>query len=190
MSKLIYFIAGARPNFVKIAPLIKEMKSYDLKFKLIHTGQHYDFNMSEVFFKDLGIPEPDIHLNVGLTSNVVQTAQIMIELDKVVQNEKPSLVVVVGDVNSTLAGALVAKKLNIKVAHIEAGLRSFDQTMPEEINRILTDQLSDFLFTTEKSAEINLKREGIDIEKIYFVGNIMIDTLVNNLQKAEKKRFL
>lgn len=185
MSKLIYFIAGARPNFMKVAPLLKEIKNYDFEFKLVHTGQHYDFNMSDIFFEDLGIPEPDIHLNIGSASHAVQTAKIMIELEKSLVKDEPSLVVVVGDVNSTLAGALVAKKLNIKVAHVEAGLRSFDQTMPEEINRLLTDQISDFLFTTEMSAEINLKREGIDPRKIFFVGNTMIDTLVMNLDKAK-----
>lgn len=186
MSNKIYIIAGARPNFIKIAPLIYQFKLNGLEYKLIHTGQHYDFNMSEIFFEDLGIPEPDIHLNVGSASHAVQTAKIMIELDNIIQNEKPTMVLVVGDVNSTLAGALVAKKLNVNVCHVEAGLRSFDMSMPEEINRLLTDQISDFLFTTERSAEINLKREGIDPSKIYFVGNTMIDTLKMNLDKVKK----
>ena len=182
MSETIYLIAGARPNFIKIAPLITELKKTNINFKLIHTGQHYDYNMSKVFFDDLGIPEPDIHLNIGSASHAVQTANIMIEFEKVISNEKPLLVVVVGDVNSTIACALVAKKLNIKIAHVESGLRSFDQKMPEETNRILTDQISDFLFTTEYSAEVNLRREGIDQNKIYFVGNIMIDSLVKNIK--------
>jgi UDP-N-acetylglucosamine 2-epimerase (non-hydrolysing) len=159
MSKNIFLVAGARPNFMKIAPLIKELKKNQLSFKLIHTGQHYDYEMSKIFFDDLGIPEPDIYLNVGSASHAVQTAKIMIEFESVISNEKPILVVVVGDVNSTLACSLVAKKLNVKIAHVEAGLRSFDQTMPEEINRIVTDQLSDFLFITEPSAEVNLRRE-------------------------------
>ncbi|MBY9008352.1 MAG: UDP-N-acetylglucosamine 2-epimerase (non-hydrolyzing) [Candidatus Lokiarchaeota archaeon] len=185
MSKKIFLVAGARPNFIKIAPLINELKNSNIEFKLVHTGQHYDYNMSKVFFDDLGIPEPDIHLNVGSASHAVQTANIMIEFEKVILNEKPLLVVVVGDVNSTIACALVAKKLNIKIAHVEAGLRSFDQKMPEETNRILTDQISDFLFTTEYSAEVNLNKEGIDQNKIYFVGNIMIDSLIRNLKRVE-----
>jgi UDP-N-acetylglucosamine 2-epimerase (non-hydrolysing) len=190
MSKNIFLVAGARPNFMKIAPLIKELKKNQLSFKLIHTGQHYDYEMSKIFFDDLGIPEPDIYLNVGSASHAVQTAKIMIEFESVISNEKPILVVVVGDVNSTLACSLVAKKLNVKIAHVEAGLRSFDQTMPEEINRIVTDQLSDFLFITEPSAEVNLRREGIVQEKIFFVGNIMIDTLLLNLKRAKKLNML
>jgi len=146
--------------------------------------------MSKVFFDDLGIPEPDIHLNVGSASHAVQTANIMIEFEKVLIKEEPSLVVVVGDVNSTVACALVAKKLHVKVAHIEAGLRSFNMKMPEEINRLLTDQISDFLFTTEKSAALNLKKEGISADKIFFVGNVMIDTLITNLEKAKKLKLL
>ena len=190
MPYTIFLVAGARPNFMKIAPLTKEFLNRKINFKLIHTGQHYDYNMSKIFFENLGIPEPDIHLNIGSASHAVQTAKIMIEFEKVLLEEKPILVIVVGDVNSTLACALVAKKLYIKVAHIEAGLRSFDMNMPEEINRLLTDQISDFLFTTEKSALINLKREGIDAEKIYFVGNIMIDTLIMNVEKAKTKNVL
>ena len=190
LKKSIYVVAGARPNFMKIAPLIKEFQKEKINFKLIHTGQHYDYNMSKVFFDDLGIPEPDIHLNVGSASHAVQTANIMIEFEKILIKEEPSLVVVVGDVNSTVACALVAKKLHVKVAHIEAGLRSFDMKMPEEINRLLTDQISDFLFTSEKSAMLNLKREGISAEKIFFVGNVMIDTLITNLEKAKKLNLL
>lgn len=185
MSNLIFLIAGARPNFMKIAPLIKQFENNNIEFKLIHTGQHYDYNMSKVFFDNLGIPEPDIYLNVGSASHAVQTAKIMIEFEKVLLEEEPKLVIVVGDVNSTIACALVAKKLFIKVAHVEAGLRSFDFKMPEEINRILTDQISDYLFTTEKSGEINLRKEGISPEKIFFVGNIMIDNLLMNLERAK-----
>ena len=185
MSKKILLVAGARPNFMKVAPLIKELIKKKLEFKLIHTGQHYDYEMSKIFFDGLGIPEPDIYLNIGSASHAVQTAKIMIEFEKVILKENPLLVIVVGDVNSTLACSLVAKKLDIKIAHVEAGLRSFDHRMPEEINRILTDQLSDFLFITEPSAEANLKREGIDQNKIFFVGNIMIDNLLINLERAK-----
>ena len=185
-TKPIFLVAGARPNFMKIAPLIKELKKQNLNYKLIHTGQHYDYNMSKVFFDDLGIPEPDYHLGVGSGSHAEQTANIMIEFEKVVKKANPSLVIVVGDVNSTIACALVAKKLFVKVAHVEAGLRSFDMRMPEEINRILTDRISDYLFTTEKSGMENLKNEGINQGKIFFVGNIMIDTLFMNINKAEK----
>lgn len=190
MTKLIYLVAGARPNFMKIAPLIKEFQKEKIRFKLIHTGQHYDYNMSKIFFDDLGIPVPDIYLGIGSGTHAVQTAKIMIEFEKVLIKEQPLLVVVVGDVNSTIACALVAKKLHIKVAHIEAGLRSFDMKMPEEVNRLLTDQISDFLFTTEKSAALNLKNEGIDSDKVFFVGNIMIDTLTMNLEKAKKLNLL
>lgn len=190
MPKKICIVVGARPNFMKIAPIITQLKKENLGFMLIHTGQHYDYNMSKIFFEDLEIPEPDIHLNVGSASHAVQTAKIMIEFEKVLLKNKPSLVIVVGDVNSTIACALVAKKLFLKVAHIEAGLRSFDRKMPEELNRLLTDQISDFLFTTEKSAEINLKKEGIDSEKIHFVGNVMIDSLLINFEKAKKIKFI
>ncbi len=186
---MIYLIAGARPNFMKVAPLIKELKLQDIDYKLIHTGQHYDYNMSKIFFKDLGMPEPDIHLDVGSHSHAVQTAKIMIEFEKIILQEKPSAIIVVGDVNSTIACALVAKKLFIPIIHVEAGLRSFDQRMPEEINRILTDGLSDLLFTTEKTAEINLKKEGIDSKKIFFVGNVMIDSLIENIEKTKNLQY-
>lgn len=179
-------MAGARPNFMKVAPLVKLFKKNNFSFKLIHTGQHYDFEMSEIFFNDLEIPKPDIFLNVGSGSHAVQTAKIMIEFEKAILKENPDLIILVGDVNSTIACALVAKKMFIKIAHVEAGLRSFDKTMPEEINRILTDQLSDFLFITEKSGEFNLKKEGIDSSKIFFVGNIMIENLLNNIDKARR----
>lgn len=163
------------------------MKQENIRFKLIHTGQHYDFRMSKLFFKDLEIPEPDINLDVGSCSHAVQTARIMIEFEKCLLKDKPSLVIVVGDVNSTLACSLTAKKLGIKIAHIEAGLRSFDMNMPEEINRILTDHLSDYLFVSEKSGLINLKKEGIDSGKVFLVGNIMIENLINNLEKAKNQ---
>lgn len=189
MSKKILLIGGARPNFMKIAPLIKQLKINNLNYKLVHTGQHYDYNMSKIFFDNLGIPEPDIFLNVGSGSHALQTAKIMIEFEKVVKREKPYLVIVVGDVNSTIACALVAKKLFIDVAHVEAGLRSFDMRMPEEINRVLTDQISDFLFITEKSANVNLKREGIDPKKIFHVGNVMIDNLIINLEHAKNLEY-
>ena len=187
---MIYLVVGARPNFIKIAPLIREIKRQEIDYKLIHTGQHYDYKMSKIFFDELGIPEPDIHLNVGSASHAIQTAKIMIEFEKVLEKQKPSLVIVVGDVNSTIACALVAKKLFINIAHIEAGLRSFDMKMPEEINRILTDRISDLLFTTEESGKINLEREGIPAENIFFVGNIMIDTLMANLEKAKNLNLL
>ena len=185
MSVEIYFVAGARPNFMKIAPLVHQSMEQGIKFKIIHTGQHYDYNMSRVFFENLNIPEPDYYLNVGSGTHAYQTAKVMIEFEKLLLKEKPKLVVVVGDVNSTIACALVAKKLFVDVAHVEAGLRSFDRKMPEEINRVLTDQISDLLFTTEKDAEINLKNEGIEGQKIFFVGNVMIDTLITNLEKAK-----
>lgn len=189
MSEKIYFVAGARPNFMKIAPLIHECKRQGITYKLIHTGQHYDYNMSKIFFDNLGIPEPDVHLNVGSASHAVQTARIMMEFEKVLLEEAPDWVTVVGDVNSTIACALVAKKLFIRVAHVEAGLRSFDERMPEEINRVLTDRISDVLFTTEQSGMDNLLNEGVAPEKIHFVGNIMIDTLAMNLEKAKRLGF-
>ena len=189
MLKLIYLIVGARPNFMKVAPLIREFRRKNIRFKLIHTGQHYDYNMSKIFFDKLKIPKPDFFLKAGSGTHAAQTAKIMIEFEKVIQSEKPLLVIVVGDVNSTIACALVAKKLCIEVAHIEAGLRSFDRSMPEELNRLLTDQIADYLFTTEKSAEINLIREGADPDKIFFVGNLMIDNLLNNLEMAKNTEF-
>ncbi len=177
-------VVGARPNFMKIAPLIRAMNDRKdrIEHLLVHTGQHYDKSMSDDFFVQLGIPDPDINLEVGSASHAVQTASIMVAFEKVLLEHKPDLIVVVGDVNSTIACALVAVKLGVKVAHVEAGLRSFDRTMPEEINRILTDAISDLLFTTEESGNENLKREGIPKEKIHFVGNVMIDTLVHCLQ--------
>ncbi|MFX1391508.1 MAG: non-hydrolyzing UDP-N-acetylglucosamine 2-epimerase [Promethearchaeota archaeon] len=189
MTNEILIIGGARPNFMKIAPLIAEFKKERINFKLIHTGQHYDYNMSKIFFVNLEIPKPDFFLDVGSGSHAVQTAKIMIEFEKVIVKQKPKLVIVVGDVNSTIACALVAKKLFIEIAHIEAGLRSYDLKMPEEINRKLTDQIADYLFITEKSALNNLEKEGIDLDRVFFVGNIMIDNLIRNLDKAKKNEY-
>jgi len=184
-------IVGARPNFMKIAPIVKVMAAYpQLHPILIHTGQHYDISMSRAFFEDLELPEPDIYLGVGSGSHAVQTAKIMVEFEKVVEQEKPDLIVVVGDVNSTLACSVVAAKLLVPIAHVEAGLRSFDRTMPEEINRIVTDALSQYLFTTSEDANVNLKKEGISEEKIFFVGNVMIDSLLQHLEKARKTDIL
>ncbi len=179
--------AGARPNFIKIAPLIHELRRDDngVAWKLIHTGQHYDYEMSEAFFDEFDLPKPDYFLNVGPGSHAEQTARIMIEFEKICLEERPDVVIVVGDVNSTLACSLTAKKLNIKVAHIEAGLRSGDMAMAEEINRIATDSISDYLFVTEKSGIANLRREGKREEQIIFTGNIMIDTLYYCLKKLE-----
>jgi len=180
----IIVVAGARPNFMKIAPLMHEIKKHpNLNAYLVHTGQHYDKKMSDDFFTELNIPTPDINLGVGGGSHAEQTAKIMVEFEKVCLNERPDLVVVVGDVNSTIACALVAKKLNVKVAHVEAGLRSFDFEMPEEINRVLTDRISDYLFVTEQSGIDNLHEEGYSEDKIFFVGNVMIDNLIDNLHK-------
>lgn len=178
-------VVGARPNFMKIAPIVEEMKKVPhLDGKLIHTGQHYDEGMSDVFFRDLGIPVPDVHLGVGSGTHAEQTARIMVEFEKVCLQEKPDLIIVVGDVNSTMACTLVAAKLLIPVAHVEAGLRSFDRAMPEEINRLVTDALAELLFTTSRDADENLKREGVDPAKIHFVGNVMIDTLLKHRAKA------
>jgi UDP-N-acetylglucosamine 2-epimerase (non-hydrolysing) len=178
-------VVGARPNFMKIAPLMEEMARHpEIRALLVHTGQHYDEAMSRLFFQELGIPTPDINLEVGSASHAVQTALILQRFETVLLEEKPDLVLVVGDVNSTIACALTAVKLGIPVAHVEAGLRSFDRSMPEEINRILTDVLAEYLFTTEPSANENLLREGIPPEHIYFVGNVMIDTLLKHRAKA------
>ena len=192
----IVSVVGARPNFMKIAPIVEQLKiknknlKAELKHVLVHTGQHYDEEMSKSFFEDLNLPKPDINLGVGSASHAVQTAKIMIEFEKVCLRERPDLIIVVGDVNSTIACALVASKLGIKIAHIEAGLRSFDRAMPEEINRVLTDAISDYLFTTCEDANENLKREGIPEEKIYFVGNVMIDTLLKYKERAKKSKIL
>ena len=172
-------VVGARPNFIKIAPLFREYARHPdrIKATLVHTGQHYDDAMSQVFFEDLQLPEPHIYLGVGSGSHAVQTGKIMSAFEEVLLNDRPDLVLVVGDVNSTMACTLVAAKLTIPVAHVEAGLRSFDRTMPEEINRLVTDRLADFLFTTCADADENLHREGISGQKIFRVGNTMIDSL-------------
>lgn len=177
---------------MKVAPIHKAFQNYNDKIQhlICHTGQHYDENMSKVFFEELELPKPDFYLGVGSGSHAVQTANIMIKFEEVLINKKPDLIIVVGDVNSTIACSLVAVKLGIKVAHVEAGLRSFDRTMPEEINRLLTDQIADYLFVTEKSGIENLKNEGIDDKKIFFVGNTMIDSLINYLPKIEKSNIL
>jgi UDP-N-acetylglucosamine 2-epimerase (non-hydrolysing) len=187
---MIYLIAGARPNFMKIAPLVKSFGKFDLGYIIIHTGQHYDTQMSQSFFKDLDLPVPDISLGIGSGTHAEQTGKIMIAFERVCLEKRPDLVIVVGDVNSTVACALVAAKLGIPAAHVEAGLRSFDRSMPEEINRLLTDQISDILFTTCEDADENLRREGIPKSKIHFVGNVMIDTLYQHLEMAESSKVL
>lgn len=183
----VLLVAGARPNFVKLAPLYSALTERPEKFDpiILHTGQHYDRMMSSVFFEQLGLPEPHINLGVGSGTHAEQTANVMIEFERVALEQKPALVVIFGDVNSTVAAALTAAKLEIPVAHVEAGLRSFDRSMPEEINRIVADTLSDLLLTPSRDANRNLEREGAPREKIYFVGNIMIDTLVKNLSLAD-----
>jgi UDP-N-acetylglucosamine 2-epimerase (non-hydrolysing) len=185
-------VAGARPNFMKIAPLMAQLGSRSaIRTVLVHTGQHYDAAMSKLFFEELEIPKPEINLEVGSAPAAAQLATILQRFDRVLLDEKPALVIVVGDVTSTLASALAAVTHGIPVAHVEAGLRSFDRTMPEEINRILTDAVSDFLFTTERSATDNLLKEGVDARKIHFVGNVMIDTLLAHRHPAppEQRRF-
>lgn len=179
-------VAGARPNFMKIAPLMNEFAKRTSSFEpiLVHTGQHYDKAMSDSFFRDLGIPEPDVNLGVGSGSHGYQTAQVLMKIEQLLIERKPHVVLVVGDVNSTLAATLAAVKLQIPVAHVEAGLRSWDREMPEEINRVLTDSVSRWLFTTEAAAETNLLREGVPAERIHFVGNVMIDTLLAHRERA------
>lgn len=186
----IVCVVGARPNFMKIAPIIEEFKKNNINPLLVHTGQHYDKIMSDIFFEELGIPKPDINLGVGSGSHAQQTAKIMELFEPILDKEKPDFVLVVGDVNSTLACSLVASKMGIKIVHIEAGLRSFNWSMPEEINRVVTDRLSDFLFTTEKDANDNLKKEGIDESKVFFVGNVMVDTLLRHREKASQSKIL
>ena len=195
----ILLVAGARPNFMKISSVVdaincfnrKEHKrSVSMDYSLVHTGQHYDDDMSKSFFDDLKLPRPDVYLGVGSGTHAEQTGKIMIGFERVCVQYKPDLIIVVGDVNSTIACALVAVKLYIPVAHVEAGLRSFDRTMPEEINRILTDQISDYLFTTCLDANVNLKEEGISENKIFFVGNVMIDALLKNIEISQNSRIL
>lgn len=185
--KKIILVAGARPNFMKIAPLIREIEKQpeNITGILVHTGQHYDQNMSESFFSDLGIKTPDYNLEVGSGSHATQTAQIMIKFEEICIQEKPDIVLVVGDVNSTIATGLVTKKLNITLAHVEAGLRSGDRQMPEEINRLATDAITDLFFTTEKEGTQNLLNEGQSKEKVNFVGHVMIDNLFFQVKKLE-----
>ena len=181
-------VVGARPNFMKVAPIVAAMKARPEKFQplVVHTGQHYDADMSDSFFRDLNLPQPDTHLEVGSGSHAVQTALVMQRFEPVVLREQPDWVLVVGDVNSTIACALVCVKLGVKVGHVEAGLRSRDRTMPEEINRLLTDQIADLLFTPSSDADANLRAEGIPEERIRFVGNVMIDSLHQNLERARR----
>ena len=195
----IVFVAGARPNFMKVAPLLKRVATLNqtrgvgclpIRPLLIHTGQHYDEKMSEVFFRELGIPAPDVNLGVGSGSHAVQTATVMTAFEKVVLEHRPDWVVVVGDVNSTVACTLVCAKMGIKVGHVEAGLRSYDRTMPEEINRLVTDALADLLLTPSEDANENLRREGVSDRRIKLVGNIMIDSLIENLPMSRQSNIL
>lgn len=180
-------VVGARPNLMKMAPLVTAMARYpEIEQLLLHTGQHYDDKMSRIFFDELGLPEPDVYLGVGSGSHAEQTARVMVAFEKVLLEYEPDLVVVVGDVNSTLACTVTAAKLWVPVAHVEAGLRSFDRRMPEEINRVVTDALSDFLFTTSRDADENLLREGVPAHKVFFVGNVMIDSLEKHRLRAEQ----
>jgi UDP-N-acetylglucosamine 2-epimerase (non-hydrolysing) len=195
----IIVVAGARPNFMKVAPLMKRIAGHNaggqpgaarVDVRLVHTGQHYDEKMSEVFFRELGIPHPDINLGVGSGSQAAQTASVMTGFEPVCVKEKPDWVVVVGDVNSTVACTLVCAKMGLRVAHVEAGLRSFDRTMPEEINRLVTDALADLLLTPSEDANENLRREGAAEERIKLVGNIMIDSLIENLPMSRQSQVL
>jgi UDP-N-acetylglucosamine 2-epimerase (non-hydrolysing) len=188
MSSLVVHVAGARPNFPKAAPVIRALADHGVSQRLIHTGQHYDETMSDVFFRQLGLPEPDVNLGVGSGTHATQTAAIMIALEQLFDQWRPGLVVVYGDVNSTVAAALVAAKSGIPMAHVEAGLRSFDMTMPEEINRLVTDRLSDLLFATSADAVAHLGNEGVHPSKIHFVGNPMIDTVLANLDKLDSEK--
>jgi UDP-N-acetylglucosamine 2-epimerase (non-hydrolysing) len=187
----IVLVCGARPNFMKIAPLLRAIDKHNnstpsihIEPLLVHTGQHYDYEMSQVFFQDLELPKPDVYLGVGSGTHAEQTGKVMIELEKVLLKEKPDLVVVVGDVNSTLGGALTAVKLHIPLAHVEAGVRLFDKSVPEEVNRLLTDAVADYLFTYSIYENRNLRKEGIPEERIFLVGNVMVDSLLHNKEKA------
>jgi UDP-N-acetylglucosamine 2-epimerase (non-hydrolysing) len=201
--KKIISVVGARPNFMKVAPIHKAFNKHniqnssfnlsdvvEIQHLICHTGQHYDEKMSKIFFEDLDLPQPDFYLGVGSGSHAEQTANVMVEFEKILLKEKPDMVLVVGDVNSTIACSLTAKKLHIKVVHVEAGLRSFDMEMPEEINRILTDRISDYLFVTEKSGLENLKNEGVQDEKVFFVGNVMIDSLIYYQPKVDQSKII
>ncbi|MEP7257489.1 MAG: UDP-N-acetylglucosamine 2-epimerase (non-hydrolyzing) [Flavitalea sp.] len=188
---IIAIIAGARPNFMKVAPIIKAINAArengeDINFRLVHTGQHYDKKMSGDFFEQLGIPEPDVNLEAGGGSQAEQTAAIMVRFEKYIEANRPDVVLVVGDVTSTMACSIVAKKLNVQVVHVEAGIRSGDMTMPEEVNRIVTDSITDHFFTTSDVANNHLRKSGVDDSRIHFVGNTMIDTLYNNLDRLQK----
>ena len=190
----ITIIAGARPNFIKIAPIIKAIEKNmeegkSISYRLVHTGQHYDKNLSDTFFEELNIPKPNCNLDVKSGSQAIQTAAIMVAFEEELMRNPCDLVLVVGDVNSTMACAIVAKKMNIKVAHVEAGIRSGDMTMPEEINRIVTDSISDYYFTTSNTATENLKKYGAETENVHFVGNVMIDTLYQNLSRIYAPSF-
>src|SRR5881394_1038006 len=191
MLKLI-IVAGARPNFMKIAPIVAALKRRPAEFQpfIVHTGQHYDAAMSDSFFRDLDLPAPDVHLGVGSGTHAAQTAAVMAAFEPVLMKEQPDWVVVVGDVNSTLACALVCAKLNVKVAHVEAGLRSRDRSMPEEINRLLTDQIADLLLTPSRDGDANLRAEGIPEARVRFVGNVMIDSLMTQLDRARQSSVL
>jgi UDP-N-acetylglucosamine 2-epimerase (non-hydrolysing) len=187
----IVAVVGARPNFVKIAPIMAELAEYPyISTTLVHTGQHYDTQMSDAFFANLEIPRPDVNLKVQSTGAITQIAEIMTRIEPVIESARPDVVVVVGDVNSTVAATLAAVKMGRPVAHVEAGLRSFDRTMPEEVNRVLTDAVSDLLFTTEASADENLAREGVPAERVHFVGNVMIDTLFRYREPARESDIL
>jgi len=193
----IAHVVGARPNFMKVAPILEAIERHNsqpgregIQSLLVHTGQHYDYAMSQSFFEELGLPKPDINLEVGSGSHAVQTAKIMTAFEVVVQREQPDLVLVVGDVNSTMACAITAKKLHTAVAHVEAGLRSGDMTMPEEVNRKVTDAIADYCFTTDRIADANLGVEGVPNDRIFFVGNVMIDTLLKHLERARRSTIL
>ena len=190
--KKIISVVGARPNFMKIAPIHRAFQKYkeEINHLICHTGQHYDEKMSKIFFDDLELPKPDFYLGVGSGSHAMQTGKVMIEFERILLNEKPDLIIVVGDVNSTIACSLTASKLNIPTVHVEAGLRSFDRKMPEEVNRILTDTIAEYLFVTEQSGLINLKNEGISEDKVFFVGNVMIDSLIHFLPTTRTSKIL
>lgn len=194
MKKTLHLVAGARPNFMKIAPIVRALDARRdaFRYQIVHTGQHYDREMSDVFFEELGIPKPDFHLEAGGGSHAEQTAKIMVAYEKICQAQRPDCTLVVGDVNSTLACSIVAKKLHIPVAHVEAGLRSGDMRMPEEINRLVTDSISDWFFVTEPSGRDNLLREGKPADRVFFVGHVMVDNLLyqrDQLERAERGGF-